>query len=160
MQRINIILVGKLKDKFFNDAKSEYVKRLSAFCKVDFTEISPEDLPHNASKAQIEDALQKESRKVMAKVPKGSKIIAMCIEGKQYDSVKFAKVIENYAIGGDSTITFIIGSSYGLYDSIKNEADLKLSMSEMTFPHRLAGIMLLEQIYRAFTINNNIKYHK
>ena len=157
---IQIIALGKLKEKYLTDAVREYEKRISGFAKFSITELEPERLSDNPSDGEIAAALDSEAEKIMAKFPQNSMIVAMCIEGKQFGSETFAKKINEAAVNGKSNIVFIIGSSHGLSDKIKKAAQLKMSMSEMTFPHQLARIMLAEQIYRAFTIINNRKYHK
>lgn len=156
---INIIALGKLKEKYLCDAVSEYTKRLSAFCKVQINELTPVILPENPSDAEIENALLKEASLIKSKMQNGY-TIAMCIEGKQISSEELASKISDIGVMGKSAINIIIGSSFGLHDSIKRESDFKLSFSKMTFPHQLARVMLLEQIYRAYTINNNKRYHK
>ena len=157
---IQIIALGKLKEKYLTDAVKEYEKRISAFAKFSITELDPERISENPSEAEINSALDAEAEKILPKIPRDSMIVAMCIEGKQCGSEAFAKKINEAAINGKSSIVFIIGSSHGLSEKIKKAAHLKMSMSEMTFPHQLARIMLSEQIYRALTIINNRKYHK
>lgn len=138
----------------------EYEKRLSAFCKFEVIELEPQRLSENPSDAEIANALETEADKLLSKIPPQSAIIALCIEGKQLSSVDLAKKISNLGINGTGTLVFIIGSSFGLSERVKKAATIRLSMSEMTFPHQLARVMLAEQIYRAFTIINNRKYHK
>ncbi len=157
---VQIIALGKLKEKYLTDAVKEYEKRISPFAKFSITELEPIKISENPSEAEITAALDGEAEKISAKIPSGSLVIAMCIEGKQFGSEAFAKKISEAAVNGKSNIVFIIGSSHGLSDKIKNMAQIKMSMSEMTFPHQLARVMLCEQIYRAFTIINNRKYHK
>ncbi len=157
---IKLIAVGRLKDKFLTDAFAEYDKRLSAFCKLTVDEVNQVKLPDDPSDKEIAAALETEADAILAKIPAGSRVIPMCIEGKQLTSEKFAGYIERESANGTGTFVFIIGSSYGLSERVKQRGDMKLSMSEMTFPHRLARIMLAEQIYRAFTIIHNRKYHK
>ena len=160
MLNIDIICVGKLKEKYFIDASAEYLKRLTAFCKLNIIEVTPYALPDSPTPAQINSGLEAEGKKILSKIPAGAYVYAMCIEGRQRSSEKLSKEFENLSVSGKSHIVFIIGGSYGLSDSVKSRADLKLSMSEMTFPHKLARIMLLEQIYRAFQISSGGKYHK
>lgn len=158
MPSCTIITLGRLRDKYWIEAEAEYVKRLSPFCKMQYKELAPEKLPENASGKQIEQALDKEADRILellAKKSPSSLVIALCIEGRQMDSEGLAEVL-----GRAGEIYFIIGSSHGLSDRVKSAADLKLSLSAMTFPHQLARIMLVEQIYRTFTILNNRKYHK
>lgn len=160
MINITLIVLGKLKEKYLTMACDEYIKRLSALCKLNIIELSPVSLPDNPNDTQIEQALENEAKDISSKIPKNSKIVTMCIEGKGMSSKKFSEYFDNLALLGNSNITFIIGSSYGLSSKIKNMSDLKLSMSEMTFPHQLARVMLLEQIYRALMISSGRKYDK
>lgn len=156
---ITLICVGKLKEKYLTDACNEYKKRLSAY-KPNIIEISPERLSDSPSESEINSALEKEGKKISEKIPKGSFVYAMCIEGKQRTSEELSAEIEKIKLSGTGNITFIIGGSFGLSDEVKKRADDRLSMSKMTFPHRLARIMLLEQIYRAVQIGLGTKYHK
>lgn len=160
MLTVNIICVGNLKEKYLKDAVDEYKKRLSAFCKFDIIEIAEQRLSDKPSESEINSALEKEAEKIMQKVPKGSAVIPMAIEGKQLSSENLADTVSDFALKGFSSISFIIGSSFGLSQNIKSKANLLLSMSKMTFPHQLARVMLCEQIYRAFSIINHTKYHK
>ncbi len=160
MQTVTIICEGKLKEKFLRDACDEYSKRLSAFCKLNIVELTPHRLPDNPSDSEISIALQAESKDILSKIPNGAKVYAMCIEGKQMPSEKLSAQLSQCAVQGYNNVVFIIGGSHGLSDDVKKRADFKLSMSEMTFPHQLARIMLLEQIYRAYQILNGGKYHK
>jgi len=160
MLTVNIICIGKLKESYLKDAMAEYSKRLTAFCKFNVIELSEYKLPDNPSESEISLCLEKEGQNILAKLPKDSFVIPMCIEGKQYSSPALAKEIEKISLSGKSSVSFIIGGSYGLSDEVKAEGKIKLSMSEMTFPHQLARVMLAEQIYRAFQINSNGKYHK
>lgn len=154
MQKINIIAVGKLKEKFFIDAAKEYEKRLTNKVELKITEIAPQFLPENPTPAEIEKAKNAEGEKIL-KAIKSGKICALCIEGKSLSSEQFAELLL-----GSEVYNFVIGGSYGLSDEVKLRADIKLSFSAMTFPHKLFRIILLEQIYRATTINGNGKYHK
>lgn len=161
MIKINLITVGKLKEKYWRDACSEYVKRLSAFCKIHIVELAESRLPDNPSQKEIAAALEQEAKSIKPYCEKkGAVSIAMCIEGGQLSSIELSKKISSYAIQGFSTVNFVIGSSFGIADDIKQLCRLRLSMSKMTFPHQLARVMLLEQIYRSFQIENNTKYHK
>ena len=157
---IIVIALGKLKEKYLADAVKEYSKRLSVYGKVNIIELNPVRLPDNPSQAEIASALNKEAEEIKKKIPSGSYIFTLCIEGKEKSSEKFAEEIKSAGLNGKSNITFIIGSSFGLSEEIKKLADNRLSFSPMTFPHQLMRVMLLEQIYRAFQINNNGKYHK
>ena len=147
---IKIICVGKIKEKFYRDAIEEYKKRLSKYTKIEIIELKDED------KGNI---LEKERDSILSKIDKKDYIITLEIEGNNISSVELANKIENIFIT-NSNITFIIGGSYGLHDDIKNISNYKLSFSKMTFPHQLFRVILLEQIYRSFKINNNESYHK
>ena len=160
MMNVHFIVLGKLKEKYMKEFSAEYEKRLSAYCKVTVTELEPIKLSDNPSEAEIENALNKETQMIIAKTPKNSYVFSMCIEGKQLSSEELSQKLEDIALSGKSTISFIIGSSFGLSNEIKKISDFKFSMSKMTFPHKLARIMLTEQVYRAFSISNNGKYHK
>ena len=156
MIKINVLAVGKVKEKYFLDGINEYKKRLSRFSDFNIIEIEEENFK-NPTPSEIEIIKEQEAQKILPNI-KG-KTIVMAIEGKKISSEKFASLIldcQNLS----STITFIIGGSYGLSDKVKNKADIKLSFSEMTFPHTLFRLMLTEQIYRAFTIINGVSYHK
>lgn len=160
MMNINFIVIGKLKEKYMKDFSAEYEKRLSGYCKLTVTELEPVKLSDNPSEQEIKNALTKETQMIKAKIPKNSFVFSMCIEGKQMSSEELSKKLEDIALTGKNNITFIIGSSFGLSDEIKQMSDYKFSMSKMTFPHKLARIMLTEQVYRALSITNNAKYHK
>lgn len=160
MININFIVLGKLKEKYMKDFSAEYEKRLSGYCKLTVTELEPVKLSDNPSEQEIKNALNKETQMIKAKIPKSSFVFSMCIEGKQMSSEELSKKLEDIALMGKNNITFIIGSSFGLSDEIKQMSDYKFSMSKMTFPHKLARIMLEEQVYRALSITNNAKYHK
>lgn len=160
MQKVTILCVGKLKEKFYADAVSEYTKRLSRYCKLEIIELSEERLPEAPSPAQIDAALSKEADAIRGKLPPSASVIAMCVEGKTRSSEELARLMADTASRGESHLVFLIGGSFGLHPSIKELAAVKLSMSPMTFPHHLARVMLLEQIYRAYQINAGTKYHK
>ena len=160
MLNVNVICIGKLKEQYLRDACVEYIKRLSAFCKINVIEILPTALFDNPSDAQIESALKSEGEKIRGKIPNGSIVFAMCVEGKQRTSPELSEEISKLAVDGVSNITFIIGGSFGLSNEVKQISNKKLSMSKMTFPHQLARVMLLEQLYRVFQISNGGKYHK
>ena len=157
---ITILCLGKLKEPYLRDAAAEYQKRLGAFCRLQITELTPERLPDAPSDAQIAAALEREAAALDAKIPSGAAVVALCIEGEQMDSVKFSRKLEDLAVRGFGGVVFVIGSSYGLSPRIKQKAQLRLSMSAMTFPHQLARVMLLEQLYRAAQIAGGGKYHK
>lgn len=160
MINVNLIVLGKLKEKYMKEFANEYEKRLSSYCKLTVTELEPVKLSDNPSQTEIDNALTKETQMILSKIPKNSYVFAMCIEGKQMSSEELSAKLQDIALCGKSNITFIIGSSFGLSDEVKKMSDFKFSMSKMTFPHKLARIMLTEQIYRAFSISNNAKYHK
>lgn len=160
MQRITILCVGKLKEKFYREAAQEYCKRLSRYCSLQLLELPEHHLPETPSPAEIRRALESEAVSIRAKLPKSGALIALCIEGHELSSVDLAQKIEDFSTSGVSRLTFLIGGSFGLDEGLKNKADLRLSMSPMTFPHHLARIMLLEQIYRAYQILTGTKYHK
>ena len=157
---ITVICLGKLKEKYLSDAVTEYSKRISAYGKLDIIELNPVKLSENPSESEIKIALEKEALEIIKKTPQNSFIIPLCVEGELLSSEGLANKFNKISLSGKSNIVFIIGSSYGLADIIKEQAHLRLSFSKMTFPHQLMRVMLLEQIYRAFQINNNGKYHK
>lgn len=154
-----IIAVGKLKEKYLEDACNEYLKRLSKY-NPKIIEIPPEKLSDSPSENEIKNALEKEGRKILEKIPKSTKIYVLCIEGKERTSEEFSREIDEAKIHGFSSVTFIIGGSFGLSDEVKNAGHERLSMSKMTFPHQVARVMLLEQIYRATQISMGTRYHK
>jgi 23S rRNA (pseudouridine1915-N3)-methyltransferase len=164
MQRVILLCVGKLKEKFYAEAAAEYAKRLSRYCKLEIVELAEERLPETPSAAQIEGALSKEAENIRRKLPPSSRLIALCVEGRLYSSEELARTMAAWAagteMGQEKRLVFLIGGSFGLHASIKAEAWAKLSMSPMTFPHHLARVMLLEQIYRAYQINGGTRYHK
>jgi 23S rRNA (pseudouridine1915-N3)-methyltransferase len=153
MLNITVICVGKLKERFYTDAANEYIKRLSGYCKLEVVEIAEHS-------AQIESALDKERAAIEKKVPNGAYITALCVEGNEFDSPGLAELLTDCAGRGASRLCIIIGGSNGLHGDIKKGADIKLSLSKMTFPHNLARVILLEQLYRAFKIIEGGKYHK
>ena len=160
MIKVKLICLGKLKERYLREATTEYSKRISGYAKLEIIEIEPERLPDEPSESQIETALKAEADKIFKKLDNNSYTVAMCIEGKQLESTEFAKLIEDKTNSGVGCFNFIIGSSCGLHDSVKQKAALKFSFSKMTFPHQLFRIMLLEQLYRGFKINEGSKYHK
>ena len=160
MQKITILCVGKLKEKFYLDATAEYAKRLSRYCKLDILELPESRLPEEPSPAQVQQALDAEAAAITAKLPKGGALVALCIEGTPCSSEEMSRKMQQLAVSGKTQLTFLIGGSVGLSENLKRRADWKLSMSPMTFPHHLARVMLLEQIYRTFQIRQGTKYHK
>ncbi len=157
---IRIVCVGKLKELFLKDAQKEYLKRLSRFCRVEVIEVDEEKAPESANALQEEKVRQKEADRIKKALGKNTTTIALTLDGKQFDSVSFSGEIQGFMIEGKSDISFIIGSSTGLDQSITKSADYKFCLSKLTFPHQLARIILLEQIYRAYKIINNETYHK
>ncbi len=157
---ITVICVGKIKEKFYREAVCEYSKRLSKFCKLNIIEVDDEEAGQNLSPVQESNIKDKEGERILKKIPSNSYVFTLAIEGKKYDSVSFSKNLNDLCIKGQSSICFIIGGSLGLSDKIKDLSNAKLSFSDMTFPHQLMRVILLEQIYRAFKIINNEPYHK
>ena len=161
MQNITVIAMGKVQKGFMSDGCDEYAKRLKTMCNLKIVQLEDAVLPEkNLNETLIAKTLDKEAAEIVKHIPKNSCIISMCIEGKQLSSPQLADVFKEKAVSGCSDIVFIIGSSHGLADKIKAMSDIKLSISKMTFPHQLARLILLEQIYRAFSIINGSKYHK
>jgi 23S rRNA (pseudouridine1915-N3)-methyltransferase len=155
---IKLVVVGKLKEKYLREGCEEYIKRLSKFCNLKIVELDEYKLPDKPSQKDIDYALSNEAKNILKHCE--GYVISMCIEGTQISSEDLAKKFEKVSLNGYGTITLIIGSSFGLDSSIKSRSDYKLSMSKMTFTHQIARMLLLEQIYRAFQINTNGKYHK
>lgn len=159
MINVSVICVGKLKEHYLKDGCAEYIKRLSAFSKVNVVEVSEERAGDNPSESEIKNIIEKEGKRIIAKIPKGSFVIPMCIEGKEFSSPDFSKELEKISMNY-SNVAFIIGGSFGLSEEVKSLGKIKLSFGKLTLPHQLARMVLLEQIYRAFSISNNSKYHK
>lgn len=157
---INIIAVGKIKEKFFKDACAEYEKRMSRFCKLNITELPDEAMSDKPSEAEKSAVLKKEASRILSAIRPTDVIISLCVEGKQMASEELADFFNNSCIDGKSSFTFIIGGSLGLLEEVKAKSNLRLSFSKMTFPHQLMRVVLLEQVYRAFKINANESYHK
>lgn len=160
MLQIRLVCVGKLKERYFADAATEYLKRLSGYCKIEVEEVPEARLPQNPSPAEIEAALLAEAAAIEGRLLKGGAVVALCIEGEMTDSLGLARLLKDAMASGRPKLSFVIGSSHGLHPSLKARADKKLSMSPMTFPHQLARIMLLEQVYRGFNLLEGGKYHK
>jgi len=160
MQKITVLCVGKLKEKFYMDAAAEYVKRLSRLCDLELIELPEKRLGEDPSPAEIRRALSLEAEAIREKLPKGGAVVALCIEGKPCSSEELARRLSDFAVAGKTQVTFLIGGSFGLDEELKKAADWRLSMSPMTFPHHMARIMLLEQIYRAYQIQLGTRYHK
>ena len=155
-----MICVGKLKEKFYADACGEYGKRLGGYCKLNVVELPEQKLPKNPSLGEIQGALEREGDAIRGKIPANSSVVAMAIEGRMRSSEELAELISDWARSASKHLVFVIGGSYGLHPSVKAGAWRTLSMSPMTFPHHLARVMLLEQIYRAFKIQEGADYHK
>ena len=160
MQKITVLCVGKLKESFYEQAVKEYEKRLSRCCKLEIIELPEQRLPDAPSPAEIAQALQREAALIGQKLPKSGALIALCIEGQEMSSEALSRKMQQFAARGAAQLTFLIGSSFGLDEDLKRKADLRLSMSPMTFPHHLARVMLLEQLYRAYQIEAGTKYQK
>lgn len=156
--RIKIIAVGKLKEKYLSEAALEYEKRLSRFCKTEIVQLQDLKNPDLSSKALCLETINKEGRDILSRIKK-EYVVALCVEGKKLSSEEFSGFIQSAAMKTPD-ITFVIGGSLGLSDEVKNRADFKLSLSDMTFPHGLSRVVLLEQIYRAFKIAAGENYHK
>lgn len=160
MQRVMLVCVGKMKERFYIDAAAEYAKRLTRYCKLEIVELPEQRLPENPSQNEIDRALAKEAEAIRGKIPQGASVVVLCIEGKLRSSEELAQFLGAWANRGEKCLAFVIGGSFGLDPALKNEAWDRLSMSPMTFPHHLARVMVLEQIYRGFQILEGGKYHK
>ena len=160
MFSLTVLAMGKLKEKFYMDAVQEYAKRLSGYCSFRLLELPEQRLPENPSPAQIADALAAEARLIREKLPKGAWFCVLTPEGKKLSSEAFARTLAEVKLSGKSSLCFLLGSSFGMDPSLKQAADLRLSFSDMTFPHHLARVMLLEQLYRAESIQAGSRYHK
>lgn len=159
MANITLITVGTLKESYLKDAVAEYKKRLSQYARVDEINIKEERIANEDDESEIRRALESEGEKILAAIPKGSGKIALCVEGKQYDSPSLARLIGRMT-DESGKITLIIGSSHGLCERVKRECDVRLSVSQLTFPHQLMRVVLYEALYRSFTILAGKKYHK
>jgi len=157
---ITLITMGKLKEKFYISAASEYTKRLSGYCRFTLLELPETRLPEDPSPAEIAAGLEKEAELIFSKIPKGAWFCVFTPEGKIISSEAFAQKLKEVKLSGKSSACFLIGSSFGMSQRVKDRADFKLSMGPMTFPHHLARIMVLEQLYRAEAIQAGSKYHK
>lgn len=157
---ITILAVGKIRESFYREALSEYRKRLGPYCHMEIIEVADEPAPEKASPAQEELVKEKEAQRILKRLRENSFVITLEITGKKYSSEKFAEKLEDLALAGKSQLVFVIGGSLGLHSSVSARADLKLSFSDMTFPHQLMRVILAEQIYRAFRIINKCPYHK
>lgn len=160
MMTVTVICVGKCKEAYWRDACAEYAKRMTPYCRFRIVEVAEERVPEQPSPAQIEKALQAEGKRILDQIPGGARAVALCVEGREMASEALAANMESAAVGGVSSMAFLIGGSWGLSKEVKQFSDLRLSMSPMTFPHQLARVMLCEQLYRAFQIMHDGKYHK
>ncbi|MRG87981.1 23S rRNA (pseudouridine(1915)-N(3))-methyltransferase RlmH [Salinibacillus xinjiangensis] len=158
--KINIITVGKLKEKYLKQGISEYLKRLGPYAKVDIVELADEKAPENLSAAEEEEVKEKEGQRILDKISTDTYVITLEIKGKQLTSEQLAQKLDELATYGKSKIAFVIGGSLGLSDKVMERSDMALSFSKMTFPHQLMRLVLLEQVYRAFRINRGEPYHK
>ena len=159
MLNVKFITLGTLKEAYLRDAAAEYEKRLGAFCRFELVQLKEERLSDDPSDSEIKNALSKESEKILALIPARAYVVAMCVEGKQLTSPELADKLEEIS-ARTSDVCFIIGSSFGLADAVKQRADLRLSVSKLTFPHQLMRVILLETVYRAFNIQKGTRYHK
>ena len=157
---INIVCIGKLKEKYWTDAIAEYSKRLGRYCRLEIVELKEERLPENASPADEENVKSAEGKSILKALAADSYVIALDVSGRQLSSEQLAKKLESLAVDGRSTIDLIIGGSLGLSDEVRRRADFRLSFSPMTFPHQMMRVILLEQIYRSFKIIRKEPYHK
>ena len=160
MLGVRLICVGKMRERFYVDAFEEYRKRLGAYCRLDCLEIAEQRLGDNPSAAEIAAALEKEGAEIRKAISADAFVVSLCVEGKEMSSEAFSALFTERENSGKPKICFLIGGSYGMSETVKAKADLKLSMSKMTFPHHLARVMLVEQIYRAFKIAEGSRYHK
>ena len=160
MLAVKFVCVGRMREKFYIEAFSEYTKRLQSLCKFEIVEPNEQRLSENPSDKEIKAALDREAQDIMKAIPSDAYVVAMCVEGKQMPSEGMGELIAARENSGKPKLCFVIGGSFGLADSVKARADMKLSMSTMTFPHHLARVMLIEQLYRGFKINEGSRYHK
>lgn len=158
--RITVLAVGKVKEKFYRDALAEYVKRLGRYCKLQIIEVEDEKTEDGGSKAEEELVKEKEGKRLQKYLHQDAYRIALAIDGKKLDSVAFSKKLDHLAVSGKSHIIFVIGGSLGLHDEVLRAVDEKMSFSDLTFPHQLMRVILLEQIYRGFRISCHEPYHK
>ncbi len=157
---ITFVTVGKIKEKYFRDAVAEYQKRLSKYCRLDIIEIADEKTPDKASELLEDQIKRREAERILKNIKENAYCIALTIDGRKRDSVNLAEHIEQLGLCGKSNLVFVIGGSLGLHDSVIERADEKLSFSDMTFPHQLMRVILIEQIYRCYRIINGEPYHK
>ena len=160
MLNVKLICVGKMREKFYIDAFEEYRKRLQTYCRLELVEITEQRLSDRPAEKEITAALEREGQEILKAVPADAYLVALCVEGKQMPSEGMAELIAARENSGKPKLCFVIGGSVGLSPTVKSRADRKLSMSQMTFPHHLARVMLIEQVYRGFKINEGSQYHK
>lgn len=158
--KITLITVGKIKEKYLEDAIAEYSKRLSRYCKLEIVQVADEKTPDRAGEVMEEQIKDKEGERILSHVKDGAYVIALAIDGRMASSEELAELIDGLGVRGESHIQFVIGGSLGLSKKVLNRADYKLSFSKMTFPHQLMRVILLEQIYRSYRIINGEPYHK
>ncbi len=158
--KVTIIAVGKLKERYLKEGMAEYTKRLSRFCGLQLIEVEDEQAPASLSPAQEEQIKKKEASRILGKIRDGAYLIVLDVKGVKKSSEEFASTLQNYLSSGKSNTIFVIGGSLGIDAELGNKADLRLSLSDMTFPHQLTRLILLEQIFRAFKINHGETYHK
>jgi 23S rRNA (pseudouridine1915-N3)-methyltransferase len=157
---VKFICVGKMKERFYLDAFAEYQKRLGAYCRLELAELQEQRLPEKPSRAEIDAALEKEAGEILKAIPPDAYVVALCVEGRELPSEAMAELVEGRENSGKPKLCFVVGGSFGLSETVKKRADLRLSMSKMTFPHHLARIMLAEQLYRGYKIREGSRYHK
>ena len=158
--KITVVAVGKIKERFFEDAVKEYEKRLGRYCKLEIIQVADERTPDGAGEALERQIKEKEGERILAHIRDGAYVIALAIEGKMLDSEELAQKLGQLGVGGVSQVVFVIGGSLGLSGAVLERADYRLSFSKMTFPHQLMRVILLEQVYRGFRILNHEPYHK
>ncbi|HIV85288.1 MAG TPA: 23S rRNA (pseudouridine(1915)-N(3))-methyltransferase RlmH [Candidatus Monoglobus merdigallinarum] len=156
MNKLTVICVGRLKEKYLTEAVGEYAKRIGRFSRLELVEVKDEPTAAGAE-ARV---LEREGERIISRIPAQSYVVALCVEGRQMSSTELAEKMRTLSLSGSGHMTVIIGGSLGLSEEVKKRAQLRLSFSRMTFPHQLMRVILLEQLYRALTINNNVKYHK
>ncbi len=160
MQRVTLVCVGSLKEPYLRAALDEYLRRLTPLCTLTVTELAESKLSAHPTDSGIAAAMEDEGKRILASIPGGSDVVALCVEGKELSSPGLATYMERSASSGKNGVCFVIGGSYGLSDTVKQRADLRLSFGKMTFPHQLFRVMLAEQVYRAYMIRGGTKYHK
>ena len=160
MLAVKLICVGKMRERFYTEAFAEYQKRLQSLCRLELVELAEQRLGDAPSPREIAAALEKEGAEILRAIPADAYTVALCVEGEQMPSEGMAELIRARENSGKPKLCFVIGGSYGLVGSVKRRADQRLSMSKMTFPHHLARVMLIEQLYRGFKINEGSRYHK